>query len=71
MGVEPGGHRLSVYVVEVTLRHLDSHRTTTTWVEVEAPYDPDWEATLTAAQLAVAHRNGWTPIKTRILEVEA
>jgi hypothetical protein len=62
---------MSTYVVEVMLRHKDTHRTITTWVSVEAPYDPDWEATLTAAQLSSAHRNGWMPIKTTIVEMEA
>lgn len=61
----------ATYVVEVTLRHKDSHRTVVTWVEVQAPYEPDWKATLTAAQLTTAHRNGWMPIATRILEMEA
>lgn len=62
---------MSTYVVEVGLRHKDSGRTVRTWVEVVAPYEEDWQATLTAAQLASAHRNGWMPISTRIIEMEA
>jgi len=62
---------MSTYVVEVTLRHKDTHRTVATWVSVSAPYDRPEEATLTSAQLSVAHRNGWMPISTRIVEMEA
>ena len=62
---------MSVYVVEVGLRHKDSGRQVRTWVEVEAPYEDDWHPQLTAAQLAAAHRDGWTPISTRIIEMEA
>ena len=62
---------MSTYVVEVQLRHKDTMRTVSTWVSVDAPFDHPEEATLTSAQLSVAHRNGWMPISTRIVEVEA
>lgn len=62
---------MSTYVVEVTLRHKDTHRTVATWVSVDAPFDHPEAATLTSAQLAVAHREGWMPIKTTIVEMEA
>lgn len=62
---------MSTYVIAVTLRHKDTHRTVTTWVEVQADFDRPQDATLTGAQLATAHRDGWMPIATRIIEMEA
>lgn len=62
---------MSTYIVEVELVHQDTQRRVTTWVTVQAPYAPDWDATLTAAQLATAHRVGWMPVKTRIIGFEA
>lgn len=62
---------MSTYVVEVTLRHKSSRRTFATWVSVSAPFDAPDEACLIAAQLGVTHRESWTPISTRIVEMEA
>jgi hypothetical protein len=62
---------MSTYVVEVTVRHLDTHRTVKTWVSIEAPYEEPSTAMLLAAQLAATHRLGFSPIMTRIVEMEA
>ena len=62
---------MSTYVVEVTLRHKDTHRTVRTWVSVEAPYEEDDTAMLLASQLSTSHRETWMPIRTRIVEMEA
>lgn len=62
---------MSTYVVEVTLRHKDTHRTVKTWVSVDAPYEEPSTATLVAAQFCSSHRESWMPIKTTIVEMEA
>jgi hypothetical protein len=59
------------YVVEVTVRHKDTHRTVKTWVEVFAPYEEESTALLLAAQIASTHRESFMPVMTRIVEMEA
>jgi hypothetical protein len=62
---------MSTYVVAVTLRAKDTHRTVDTWVSVDAPYDEPNTALLLACQLTSSHRESFDAIGAKIVEMEA
>ena len=58
---------MTEFTVAVTLRHKATHREVRATVSVAVDGDQPNAATLLAAQVATAHRDGWSPIATEIL----